>query len=98
VGSPSPAQERALAITGGRVWVPFGAQAGDCSNYKGRVVGVRLDGTGDPVVYDPRPRPTTGQTRGQVSAGQANRFATPAIYGNLVLVPTFTGVVFVRTS
>ena len=56
---PTPAamqQRGALAITGGRVWVPFGAQAGDCSNYKGRVVGVRLDGTGDPVVYDPSTR------------------------------------------
>jgi outer membrane protein assembly factor BamB len=53
---PTPAamqQRGALAITGGRVWVSFGAQAGDCSNYKGRVVGVRLDGTGAPVVYDP---------------------------------------------
>ena len=62
MGSPSPARERAcgdidpLAITGGRVWVPFGAQAGDCSNYKGRVVGVRLDGTGSPVGYDPSTR------------------------------------------
>jgi outer membrane protein assembly factor BamB len=56
---PTPAamqQRGALAITGGRVWVPFGAQAGDCSNYKGRVVGVRLDGTGTPVVYDPSTR------------------------------------------
>ena len=55
---PTPAamqQRGALAITGGRVWVPFGAQAGDCSNYKGRVVGVRLDGTGAPVEYDPSP-------------------------------------------
>ena len=49
-------QRGALAITGGRVWVAFGAQAGDCSDYKGRVVGVRLDGTGDPVVYDPSTR------------------------------------------
>jgi outer membrane protein assembly factor BamB len=56
---PTPAamqQRGALAITGGRVWVPFGAQYGDCSNYKGRVLGVRLDGTGDPVVYDPSSR------------------------------------------
>jgi outer membrane protein assembly factor BamB len=45
-------QERgALAVTGGRVWVPFGGLAGDCGGYKGRVVGVRLDGTGDPVSY-----------------------------------------------
>jgi outer membrane protein assembly factor BamB len=42
--------------------------------------------------------PATGQTRGQVSVGEANRFATPAIYGSLVLVPTLTGVVFVQTS
>jgi len=54
---PAAMQQRgALAITGGRVWVPFGAQAGDCSDYKGRVVGVNLDGTGSPVVYDPSTR------------------------------------------
>jgi outer membrane protein assembly factor BamB len=52
--TPAAMQQRgALAISGGRVWVSFGAQFGDCSNYKGRVVGVRLDGTGDPVEYDP---------------------------------------------
>jgi outer membrane protein assembly factor BamB len=45
-------QERgALAVTGGRVWVPFGGLAGDCGGYKGRVVGVRLDGAGAPVSY-----------------------------------------------
>jgi outer membrane protein assembly factor BamB len=45
-------QERgALAVTGGRVWVPFGGLAGDCGGYKGRVVGIRLDGTGEPVSY-----------------------------------------------
>jgi PQQ-like domain len=49
-------QRGALAITGGRVWVPFGAQSGDCSNYKGRVVGVRLDGSGAAVVFDPSTR------------------------------------------
>ena len=56
---PTPAamqQRGALAIAGGRVWVSFGAEYGDCSNYKGRVVGVRLDGTGAPVVYDPSAR------------------------------------------
>ncbi len=45
-----------------------------------------------------RARPGHRQDLGQVDVGQANRFATPAIYGNLVLVPTLTGVVFVRTS
>jgi outer membrane protein assembly factor BamB len=55
--APAAMQQRgALAITGGRVWVPFGAQFGDCSNYKGRVVGVRLDGSGKPVVFDPSTR------------------------------------------
>jgi hypothetical protein len=42
--------------------------------------------------------PETGQTMEQVSVGATSRFATPAICGNLVLVPTLTGVVFVRAS
>ena len=46
-------QRGALAITGGRVWVPYGAQAGDCGEYKGRVVGVPLSGTGSLVAYTP---------------------------------------------
>jgi outer membrane protein assembly factor BamB len=46
-------QRGALVISNGRVWVSFGAQAGDCGNYKGRVVGVNLDGSGDPVFYSP---------------------------------------------
>src|SRR5882757_1307043 len=41
-------QRGALAITGGKVWVPFGGLFGDCGDYKGRVVGVALDGSGDP--------------------------------------------------
>jgi hypothetical protein len=44
-------QRGALAITGGRVWVPFGGLDGDCGDYKGRVVGVALDGSGPPVSY-----------------------------------------------
>ena len=45
-------QERgALTVTGGRVWVPFGGLDGDCGGYKGRVIGVRTDGSGDPVTY-----------------------------------------------
>jgi outer membrane protein assembly factor BamB len=55
---PVAMQERgALAIAGGRVWVPFGGRAGDCGNYKGRVVGVPLDGKGAPIAYTvPTPR------------------------------------------
>ncbi|RKS77865.1 putative pyrroloquinoline-quinone binding quinoprotein [Motilibacter peucedani] len=44
-------QRGALTLSGGRVWVPFGGLAGDCGGYKGRVVGIRLDGTGAPVSY-----------------------------------------------
>ena len=46
-------QRGALAIAGSRVWVSYGAQAGDCGNYKGRVVGVPLDGGSGVVSYTP---------------------------------------------
>jgi outer membrane protein assembly factor BamB len=55
---PDAMQERgALTIAGGRVWVPFGGRAGDCGNYKGRVVGVSVSGQGAPIAYTvPTPR------------------------------------------
>jgi outer membrane protein assembly factor BamB len=55
---PRAMQERgALTILGGRVWVPFGGGAGDCGNYKGRVVGVPVGGQGAPIAYTvPTPR------------------------------------------
>jgi hypothetical protein len=43
----------ALALSGGRVWVSFGALAGDCGNYKGRVVGVPMRGRGKLLKYQP---------------------------------------------
>jgi hypothetical protein len=46
-------QRGALAIAHGKVWISYGAQAGDCGDYKGRVVGVALDGTGDAIFYSP---------------------------------------------
>ena len=46
-------QRGALAVAHGRVWVSFGAQAGDCGDYKGRVVGIELDGSGAPVSFTP---------------------------------------------
>ena len=49
---PATMQERgALTVAGGRVWVPFGGLAGDCGNYKGRLVGVLVNGTGSPISY-----------------------------------------------
>jgi len=48
---PRAMQQRgALAVLGGRVWVPFGGLAGDCGAYKGRVVGVPVD-NGAPIAY-----------------------------------------------
>jgi hypothetical protein len=44
-------QRGALTFADGRVWVPFGGLFGDCGGYKGRVVGVNLDGTGNSVAY-----------------------------------------------
>ena len=35
---------------------------------------------------------------GQVDVGVANRFATPALYGADVIVPTLAGIAVVRTS
>jgi outer membrane protein assembly factor BamB len=48
---PQAMQQRgALAVLGGRVWVPFGGLAGDCGAYKGRLVGVPV-GNGAPVSF-----------------------------------------------
>ncbi len=46
-------QRGALAIANNRVWVSYGAQAGDCGDYKGRVVGVPLGGANDVIFYSP---------------------------------------------
>jgi hypothetical protein len=46
-------QERgALAVANGRVYVPFGGLAGDCSNYVGYVTGTPVSGSGDTVRYE----------------------------------------------
>jgi outer membrane protein assembly factor BamB len=79
-------QRGALAIAHGKVWVPYGAQAGDCGDYKGRVVGVRLDGTGAPVYYSPptergggmwNPAGPTVNSAGNVLVVSANGAAFP---------------------
>ena len=50
--SPRVEQERgALALTGGRVLVPYGGLLGDCGAYKGAVVSAAADGTGDLSSY-----------------------------------------------
>jgi PQQ-like domain len=50
--APNAVQQRgALTITGGRVWVTFGGRAGDCGAYKGRLIGLPLDGHSAAVAY-----------------------------------------------
>lgn len=50
--SPLVEQQRgALALQGGRVYVPFGGQYGDCGPYKGAVVSAAMDGSGDLASY-----------------------------------------------
>ena len=44
-------QRGALALANGRVYVPFGGRFGDCGAYRGRVVAVAADGTGEPIEY-----------------------------------------------
>jgi outer membrane protein assembly factor BamB len=44
-------QRGALTYAGGRIWVPFGGLAGDCGDYKGRLVGVRIDGAHGAVKF-----------------------------------------------
>lgn len=49
---PAVEQQRgALALTAGRVYVPFGGLYGDCGPYKGAVVSVAADGSGAPASY-----------------------------------------------
>ena len=49
---PRAQQERgALVLLGSRVYVPFGGLYGDCSDYKGRVVGAPLSGSGPLVSF-----------------------------------------------
>lgn len=49
---PAAMQQRgALAVSGDRVYVPFGGLAGDCGAYKGRIVAYPLSGTGAPISY-----------------------------------------------
>jgi outer membrane protein assembly factor BamB len=73
-------QRGALAIAGGRVWVPFGGLAGDCGGYKGRLVGVPLT-NGDPISYTV---PTTREAGIWTPPG-------PTVFGNDLLVAVGNG-------
>jgi PQQ-like domain len=49
---PKAQQERgALVLLGSRVYVPFGGLYGDCSDYKGRMVGAPVSGSGPLVSF-----------------------------------------------
>jgi outer membrane protein assembly factor BamB len=78
-------QRGALALANGKVWVSYGAQAGDCGQYKGRVVGVNADGSGDPIFYSP---PTA---RG---GGMWNPAGPTVLPGGNLLVVSANGAAF----
>ena len=44
-------QRPALALSGGKVYIAFGGLYGDCSDYRGLVVGLSTDGTGSLLTY-----------------------------------------------
>ena len=79
---PRAQQERgALTLLGSRVYVPFGGLEGDCSDYKGRVVGAPISGSGPLVTF------TTGNQR------QAGIWAPAgeSVRGNSLYVATGNG-------
>ncbi|HJQ42727.1 MAG TPA: PQQ-binding-like beta-propeller repeat protein [Jatrophihabitantaceae bacterium] len=88
---------RAIRIDGnGRIhelWQTGGNIAGSPVVGGGRVWTLE---TGSGVLHGLDPR--TGRALGTVHVGETSRFATPALYGNLVLVPTLRGLVIVSTS
>jgi outer membrane protein assembly factor BamB len=45
----------AVALANGRAYASFGGRAGDCGNYHGFVIGVRLDGVGPDVLFQASP-------------------------------------------
>lgn len=44
-------QRGALNLGNHRIWITFGGRAGDCGNYKGRLIGLPLSGHGAAVSY-----------------------------------------------
>jgi outer membrane protein assembly factor BamB len=82
---PRAQQQRgALALLGSRVYVPLGGLYGDCSDYKGRVVGAPVSGHGALVSF------TTGNQR------QAGIWAPAgeSVRGNSLYVATGNGMPF----
>lgn len=71
-GSDPRAQQQrgALTLLGSRVYVPFGGLYGDCSDYKGRVVGAPVSGSGPVVSFT---TPDQRQAGIWASAGESVR-------------------------
>ena len=91
--NPQVMQQRgALAITGGHVWVPYGALAGDCGDYKGRVVGVPW--TGPARWSSTTRRPTRRAGSGTRPAGPSTRAgiccSSPRTDPAVLVTPTTT--------
>jgi hypothetical protein len=70
-------QRGALAIFGGRVFVPYGGHTGDCGDYHGWVVGVGLQNPGDIVAWSTTARKGGIWAPGGIASdGQRLIFAT----------------------
>ena len=71
-------QRGALAILGGRVYVPYGGHYGDCGEYRGWVVGILL---GDPhdVVSGPPAAWAAGSGPREGSPATAGRCSSPPV-------------------
>jgi outer membrane protein assembly factor BamB len=82
---PKAQQERgALTLLGSRVYVPFGGLYGDCSDYKGRVVGAPVSGNGQLVSFS-----TDNQRQAGIWAP-----AGEAVRGGSLYVTTGNGMPF----
>ena len=75
-------QRGAIAILGGRVYVPYGGHFGDCGDYHGWVVGVGLRNPGDIVSWSTRARGGGIWAPGGISSdGSSLFFATGNTFG-----------------
>jgi outer membrane protein assembly factor BamB len=68
-------QRGALALFGGRVFIPFGGLAGDCGVYHGIVVGVSTAKPGDVVAFSTRARGGGVWAQGGVTSDGKSLFA-----------------------
>jgi hypothetical protein len=80
-------QRGALAILDGRVYVPYGGYFGDCGNYRGWVVGIRLNDPRDTVSWSTRGRGGGIWAPGGISSDRRSLFVAT---GNTIRVSAWS--------